>query len=103
MIDRCSKSSDKRMDYYDRGIKIWSGWLGHDGLERFIADVGERPSSNHSLDRINNDGDYEPSNVRWATRSEQMKNRRKMSSIHKFSDNEIISEAKRRGFLCQVA
>jgi len=99
MIDRCSEHGDKKDNYFSRGIKIWNGWLGHDGFERFIKDVGERPSKDHSLDRINNDGDYEPSNVRWATRSQQMKNRRKMSSINKFSDEEIISEAKRRGLL----
>jgi len=99
MIDRCSEHGDKKHNYFDRGIKVWEGWLGHDGLDQFIKDVGERPSKDHSLDRINNDGDYTPSNVRWATRSQQMKNRRKMSSIQKFSDKDLISEMKRRGLL----
>ena len=45
-------------------------------LERLLSDVGQRPSEAHSLDRINNDGHYEPGNVRWATRREQQRNRR---------------------------
>jgi hypothetical protein len=48
----------------------------HDDVWAFVADVGERPSAKHSLDRVNPDGNYEPGNVRWATAAEQLSNRR---------------------------
>lgn len=53
-------------------------WL--DSFSEFLAHIGPRPGPDYSVDRINNDGDYEPGNVRWATRSEQMRNRRQVLS-----------------------
>jgi hypothetical protein len=74
MKGRCSDKSNNRYEYYGgRGIKVCDEWLK---FENFIADMGDRPSSDHSLDRINVDGNYEPNNCRWATRNEQANNKR---------------------------
>lgn len=61
-------------NYGGRGITVCPQWIG--SFETFLADVGRKPSPKHVLDKINNDGNYEPSNVRWATMSESNKNRR---------------------------
>lgn len=83
MKQRCLNPLCPSYQYYgERGIKICERWLSFDN---FLADMGERPedppgwtSSKHywSLDRIGNDGHYEPGNVRWATKYDQVHNRR---------------------------
>ena len=74
---RCTNpNNSKYQDYGGRGITVCDRWLGGGGFSNFAADMGERPSSKHSLDRINVDGNYEPRNCRWATAVEQMANRR---------------------------
>jgi hypothetical protein len=75
MKRRCSPNNQESAPYYSqRGITVCARWA--DSYEAFLADVGRKPSPQHSLDRINNDGNYEPGNVRWATWSQQMLNRR---------------------------
>ena len=77
MKHRCSNPNHKKWILYGgRGIKVCDRWLGEDGFKNFLEDMGERPEGT-TLDRINNDGNYEPTNCRWATDSEQNKNRRK--------------------------
>lgn len=71
MKDRCSDTNNQ--DYGGRGIKVCSRWV--DSFESFLADLGERPER-HTLDRINTDGDYEPSNCRWSDKTTQARNRR---------------------------
>ena len=78
MISRCSNPKDKNFERYGaRGIKVCDEWQGSGGFEAFLAHVGRRPSLEHSLDRIDNDSDYEPGNIRWATRKEQQRNTRR--------------------------
>jgi hypothetical protein len=75
MIGRCTRPSQSGWKKYGaRGIKVCERWLN--SYPAFLADMGRKPSSQHSIDRINNGGDYEPANCRWATRSEQNKNKR---------------------------
>lgn len=80
---RCHNENDDGYEYYGaRGVRVDDSWRGEGGFERFLAYVGLRPSPQHSLDRYpNNDGNYEPGNVRWATRTEQMRNTRRATLI----------------------
>jgi len=80
MVRRCT---DPRNDSYHlyggRGISICERWLK--SVDAFILDMGPRPSPKHSIDRVNNDGNYEPNNCRWATPIEQQANTRQFRGV----------------------
>jgi len=91
MRRRCLSPSSPIFRYYGgRGIKICAGWGDY---LTFLADMGERPAG-RTLDRIDNDGDYEPGNCRWATRVEQANNK---------SSNRILSALGQRKTMAQWA
>lgn len=73
MIQRCENPNNESYPYYGgRGIKICKRW--RDSLEAFVSDMGPCPDG-LSINRVNNDGDYEPNNCKWATVDEQAKNK----------------------------
>lgn len=76
MIARCTNPAAENFSYYGgRGISVCERWAT--SFEAFFADMGRKPTPEHSIDRIDVNGNYEPGNCKWATKSEQAKNTRR--------------------------
>ncbi len=94
MRTRCNNPNASAYPKYGaRGIRVCERW---DSFENFLSDMGARPSKHHSVDRINPDGNYEPSNCRWATTVEQCNNRRATRYIEYRGERLALAVAVRR-------
>lgn len=90
IIQRCENPKYRLYKYYgDRGIKMCKEW--RESFHMFYADVGKRPSKEHSLDRIDNDGDYCPGNCQWVTQTEQGRNKRNNRILHSSKDSMCVT------------
>lgn len=82
MKNRCYCRSYRAFNRYGgRGIEVCDRWLGRDGFRNFLQDMGKKPSPKHTLDRIDNDRGYSPSNCRWATPRQQVNNSTRIKYI----------------------
>lgn len=101
MIKRCHDPNNSRYEYYGkRGIKVCNRWI--ESFSNFLEDMEDTFKEGLELDRIDNNGDYEPSNCRWATKSENMSNRRGFSNntlnypgVRKISNSSYIGRFQR--------
>lgn len=97
MRRRCStKASPQHLrNYFARGIRVCPAWSA--SFEAFLEDMGPRPSARHTIERLDNSGDYAPGNCVWATRRAQARNRRTNRVMRGRPMVEWIEEAGRRG------
>jgi hypothetical protein len=91
MKARCSNPKNRIFHLYGgRGITVCDQWAA--SFENFLKDMGPRPAPDLSIDRINNDGNYEPGNCRWADKPTQSKNRRTTSTLCLNGETKTLSE-----------
>lgn len=99
MLSRCHNPSNAGYrNYGGRGIAVCAEW--RHSFDAFFAHIGPRPGHGYSVDRINNDGNYEPGNVRWATRVEQERNKRRrpVADSQRAFLSHLMREIRRRGY-----
>ena len=90
MLRRCSnKKARDYKNYGGRGVSVCERWKTY---ANFLADMGDKPSNDLSLDRIDNSGNYEPGNCRWATVATQIRNRRRTRIIECFGQSLTLKE-----------
>ena len=82
MRARCNAPSYRNSAYQEKQITVCKRW---DNFWLFLEDMGDRPNPQHSIDRINNDKGYEPSNCRWATLKQQSSNRGKFNLLYTYN------------------
>jgi len=87
MLDRCK--NDRSGNYGTRGITVCERWRK---FENFYTDMGDPPSLQHSIDRINVNGDYEPGNCRWSTFKAQMRNTRRNTVLEFRGEKKTLAE-----------
>lgn len=89
--DRCFNPKTRGYENYGgRGITMHPDWVND--FSEFLSHVGRRPSPTHQLDRIDNNGHYEPGNVRWTTRKQNNRNRRNNNRIQAFGREKCLVE-----------
>lgn len=91
MLDRCHNPRNESYRHYGgRGISVCSEWA--ESFDAFFESMGTRPTSKHSIERRDNNGNYEPSNCFWATRLEQARNTSRTRMIEAFGERKLLSE-----------
>ncbi len=95
MKKRCDNPNYRQFDCYGgRGIKVCERWLH--SFDNFYVDMGKRPSNNHTIERINNEGNYSPDNCKWLPKALQAQNKRNNHNLTYNGETLCISEWARR-------
>lgn len=93
MLSRCNSPINRDYPSYGgRGIKVCDRWQGRDGFPNFLEDMGDKPSTLHSIDRIDNNKGYSKDNCRWATPTQQNRNTRRNLMIEYRGEIKTLAE-----------
>lgn len=89
MLQRCRNPQNPNFaNYGGRGIIVCERWLS---FENFISDMGEPPTAKHQIDRVDNNGNYEPDNCQWATQTENLRNNCHVHRVEAFGETKAMS------------